>query len=203
MRKVKEVPREVVVEKEVLVKTTREQVVEVPEEIYREVPYDVENRVTIPRYVNQEQQTVVAQKLRPVVRESGKTRHVKTKTYEPVLYAVDIYVPKAISNVIESRGKIGDTHRIVEIPAPQYNTLLDKMNKGCELDDLYVRGPNGQVPVLPTSELAEVVPPMPGAFATRAAEMTGGASVTKKNRQTHNHTSRRGHHTKKTHRNRH
>eukprot|EP01055_Gregarina_sp_Pseudo9_P000149 Gregarina_sp_Pseudo_9__148@NODE_10_length_6589_cov_58_586107_g8_i0_p1_GENE_NODE_10_length_6589_cov_58_586107_g8_i0NODE_10_length_6589_cov_58_586107_g8_i0_p1_ORF_typecomplete_len714_score147_69IMCp/PF12314_8/7_9IMCp/PF12314_8/7_2e09IMCp/PF12314_8/0_75_NODE_10_length_6589_cov_58_586107_g8_i01372278 len=159
--------------KEVKVPQTKivEKIVEVPNIIERPKTYMVEQKVSVPRYVNRETQTVVAQKLRPVVKE-GKKQKVPAKKFEPVLYAVDVPIPKPVKCGFLPLGKVDEWHTTVEIPAPQYNSLLKTMNRNIEataIEDLFVRTAGGMIPLLPVGELTEIVPPVPSAFAQAAA----------------------------------
>lgn len=175
---VRQVPRKEYIDvrvdkiKEVKVPQTKivEKVVEVPNIIERPKPYTVEQKVSIPRYINRETQTVVAQKLRPIVKE-GKKQKVPAKKFEPVLYAVDVPIPKPVKCGFLPLGKVDEWHNTVEIPAPQYNSLLQTMNRNIEanaIEDLFVRTAGGMIPLLPAGELSEIVPPVPSAFAQAA-----------------------------------
>eukprot|EP01056_Protomagalhaensia_sp_Gyna25_P000260 Protomagalhaensia_sp_Gyna_25__259@NODE_1122_length_2166_cov_48_531265_g891_i0_p1_GENE_NODE_1122_length_2166_cov_48_531265_g891_i0NODE_1122_length_2166_cov_48_531265_g891_i0_p1_ORF_typecomplete_len654_score137_52IMCp/PF12314_8/14IMCp/PF12314_8/2e05IMCp/PF12314_8/68IMCp/PF12314_8/4_6e03Cro/PF09048_10/1_2e02Cro/PF09048_10/1_8DbpA/PF03880_15/1_7e02DbpA/PF03880_15/3_4_NODE_1122_length_2166_cov_48_531265_g891_i01882149 len=155
----------------------KEKIIEIPQVIERPRPYTVEQKVPVARYVNRETQTVVAQKLRPVVRQ-GKKQKVAAKKYEPVLYAVDVPIPKPVHCGFMPLGKVDEFHSIVEIPAPQYNSLLQAMNRQIEaaaIEDLFVRTVGGVIPLLPVGELTEVVPPVnpvPTATAGRPSYKT-------------------------------
>eukprot|EP01054_Gregarina_sp_Poly1_P001549 Gregarina_sp_Poly_1__1548@NODE_1391_length_4229_cov_517_587218_g892_i1_p1_GENE_NODE_1391_length_4229_cov_517_587218_g892_i1NODE_1391_length_4229_cov_517_587218_g892_i1_p1_ORF_typecomplete_len653_score87_00IMCp/PF12314_8/1_2IMCp/PF12314_8/4_2e06IMCp/PF12314_8/0_33_NODE_1391_length_4229_cov_517_587218_g892_i120724030 len=158
--------------KEVKVPQTKvvEKIIEVPNIIERPKIYTVEQKVPVARYVNRETQTVVAQKLRPIVKE-GKKQKVPAKKFEPVLYAVDVPIPKPVKCGFLPLGKVDEWHNTVEIPAPQYNSLLQTMNRSIEpqaIEDLFVRTAGGMIPLLPAGELTEIVPPVPSAFAQAA-----------------------------------
>eukprot|EP01053_Blabericola_migrator_P011760 Blabericola_migrator_1__11759@NODE_711_length_6770_cov_212_988065_g510_i1_p2_GENE_NODE_711_length_6770_cov_212_988065_g510_i1NODE_711_length_6770_cov_212_988065_g510_i1_p2_ORF_typecomplete_len671_score114_98IMCp/PF12314_8/63IMCp/PF12314_8/5_2e08IMCp/PF12314_8/19IMCp/PF12314_8/3_7e03Ins_allergen_rp/PF06757_13/5_9e02Ins_allergen_rp/PF06757_13/0_49DUF4197/PF13852_6/9_3e02DUF4197/PF13852_6/0_5_NODE_711_length_6770_cov_212_988065_g510_i145546566 len=179
---VRHVPRKEVVDvmvdkvKEVQVIQNKivEKIIEVPHIVERPKVYTVEQKVSVPRYVNRETQTVVAQKLRPVVKE-GKKQKVAAKKYEPVLYAVDVPIPKPVYCGFMPLGKVDEYHSIVEIPAPQYNSLLQAMNRNIDsraIEDLFVRTDGGRIPLLPAGELTEIVPPLPGAIPSGHAVYT-------------------------------
>lgn len=156
-------PREVRVEKHIKIPRKVEKIVEVPELIETPVPYDVEEKVEVPRYVNEEIPSVVAQRLRPIVRESDVKTRVTARSFEPVVYTVDVFIPKPVENALSNRGKVGEFHQMVEIPAAQYNTLLRKMNTTVPPDaiqDLFVRETEGNIPMLSDGEYDDLVAPV-------------------------------------------
>lgn len=171
VKQIVEVPQEKIVEREVVIPRQTERVVNVPEIIEVEKPYEVEQRVAARTYTNEEKPTVVAQRLRPIIHECENGHDVDTKTYEPVLYAVDVFVPKPVQGGIKIRGRGPTSHKVVAVPPPQYNSLLKKMNAELPPDaisELLVRGPSNDVPFLPVTELCEIVPLANGATLNRS-----------------------------------
>jgi hypothetical protein len=197
----REVPVEKVIQKVVDVHSTREERVEVPVYVEVDKPYTVERKVDVARYNRKDVPCVVAQKLRPVMREEGKLK-VETHTYEPVLYAVDVYVPKPVSNAIVPCGKIDETHQQVNVPAAQYNTLTHRLNPGLEpqiINEVCLKTMEGHVPMLPAGEIADIVHPLPGAWQNpndllQMRQMPRGSPEKKHKKQKKHHSPKKHHH---------
>ncbi|KAH0476022.1 MAG: uncharacterized protein KVP18_004995 [Porospora cf. gigantea A] len=128
-----------------------EKIVEVPGEVIEvPKPYLVEQKVIVPRYVDREVPTVVAQKLIPIVSESETDFiDVELREYNPRLVPVDLFVPRPVNRSLIASGK-KDTHKVVDVPPAQFNALVKQINPSIRddkaLEDLLVRV-NGQYPV--------------------------------------------------------
>ncbi|KAH0475919.1 MAG: hypothetical protein KVP17_001769 [Porospora cf. gigantea B] len=128
-----------------------EKIVEVPGEVIEvPKPYLVEQKVIVPRYVDREVPTVVAQKLIPIVSESATDFiDVELREYNPRLVPVDLFVPRPVNRSLIASGK-KDTHKVVDVPPAQFNALVKQINPSIRddkaLEDLLVRV-NGQYPV--------------------------------------------------------
>eukprot|EP00914_Ancora_sagittata_P013728 GHVO01026984.1.p1 GENE.GHVO01026984.1~~GHVO01026984.1.p1 ORF type:complete len:297 (+),score=60.94 GHVO01026984.1:48-893(+) len=129
-----------------------EQTVEVPGEVI-EVPKLtlVENKVVVPRYVDKEIPTVVAQRLLPIISESNEEFiDVQLKQYEPFMVPVDVYIPRAVERSLIATSK-KDTHNVVSVPPAQYNSLTRSLNSGLsdrDLEGIFIKAVDGSVPVL-------------------------------------------------------
>lgn len=98
-------------------------VIEVPR------PFLIENRVVVPRFVDNPVPTVVSQTLTPTFVESGEhVVEVRLREYEAEAIAVDIFLPRPIDRNIAITGGITRTHTPVEIPLAHYNSLVLKLN---------------------------------------------------------------------------
>lgn len=106
VRQVVDVPREVIkyvpkVETKII-----EREVEVPGEVIEiPRPYVVENKVVVPRFVDQEITCVVAQSLHPVISESETDFvDVEMREFVPYLVPVDVMVPRPVARQLMVRG---------------------------------------------------------------------------------------------------
>eukprot|EP01053_Blabericola_migrator_P012810 Blabericola_migrator_1__12809@NODE_825_length_6370_cov_320_094241_g582_i0_p3_GENE_NODE_825_length_6370_cov_320_094241_g582_i0NODE_825_length_6370_cov_320_094241_g582_i0_p3_ORF_typecomplete_len343_score57_61IMCp/PF12314_8/0_015IMCp/PF12314_8/5_4e12IMCp/PF12314_8/25IMCp/PF12314_8/1_2e03DUF1380/PF07128_12/1_7e02DUF1380/PF07128_12/7_2_NODE_825_length_6370_cov_320_094241_g582_i038934921 len=139
VRQVVDVPREVVkyvpkvetkiVEKEVEVAG---EVIEIPK------PYTVENRITVPRYVDQSMTCVVAQSLHPVISESETDYvDVEMREYNPYLVPVNVVIPRPVARQLLAQKK-REEHRLVDIPVGHFNAILKSVN--ANLSDAELEG---------------------------------------------------------------
>lgn len=147
VKKIVEVPRF----QEVVKTVTRKEVVPVPKEVIKyvtrkearvvekeqkvkgevvEVPkiVDVIKEVIVPRYIDTEVPTVVAQTIVPIVTDEDGVEQVDAITYDPYMVPVDVYIPKPVDRPVVCKGKTHEELKPVEIPAPQYNLILRNLN---------------------------------------------------------------------------
>eukprot|EP01068_Selenidium_serpulae_P009008 Selendium_serpulae@DN5130_c0_g1_i13.p1 len=154
-----EVPREVIKYVPVIETVQIERVVKVPRRdgkvIEVEQPYLVEKTERVPVYIDSEVACVVAQKLIPVVTPAHDVDLViELNRYVPQMVAVDVYVPRPIQMPLIPVGRSEDQVQRVNIPDPQYNTLLMNLNTHCTndpqmADDLpFKRNADSTVPAL-------------------------------------------------------
>lgn len=148
-----DVPKEVIREVKVPKITYREEMREVPGPIIEvPKPYTVENKVEVQRYVDTKQPLIVAQTIKPYIVEGQGVVEVDVFEYEPECVPVDVHVVKAVQASIQAGGVIETKHRVVTVPAAQYNTMLQQLNvhlSQVELQKLpYMTESNGQVTFL-------------------------------------------------------
>eukprot|EP00923_Selenidium_pygospionis_P008591 GHVN01014654.1.p1 GENE.GHVN01014654.1~~GHVN01014654.1.p1 ORF type:complete len:295 (+),score=40.32 GHVN01014654.1:1511-2395(+) len=134
-----EVPREVIKYVPVVETIIIEKVVEIPRRDGKVIevpqPYLVEKVEKVPVYYDSEVACVVAQKLIPVLTTATDVELVVELTrYVPQVVAVDVYVPRPIQVPIIPVGRSDDQVFKVDIPEPQYNTLLMNLNPQCTGD---------------------------------------------------------------------
>lgn len=119
----------VIVEKVVQVARKDGKVIEVPQ------PYLVEKQEKVPVYHDSEVACVVAQKLIPVLTPAPDVELVVELTrYVPQIVPVDVYVPRPVQVPILPVARSDDQVFRVDIPDPQYNTLLMNLNPHCMSD---------------------------------------------------------------------
>lgn len=99
VRQVVDVPREVIKYVPKIETKIVEREVEVPGEVIEiPRPYVVENKVIVPRFVDQEITCVVAQSLHPIISESENDYvDVEMREFVPYLVPVDVMVPRPVS----------------------------------------------------------------------------------------------------------
>lgn len=162
VKQIIDVPREVlkyvpkietkIVEKEVEVPG---QVIEIPK------PYVVDNKIIVPRYVDQDLTCVVAQSLHPVITESSTDFvDVEMREFTPYLVPVDVMVPRPVARQLMARQKT-EEHRIVDIPVAHFNALLKSVNPGLsdlDLESKYVVV-NGITPIATNIKFATITSP--------------------------------------------
>eukprot|EP01071_Lankesteria_metandrocarpae_P007818 Lankesteria_metandrocarpae@DN4792_c0_g1_i1.p1 len=169
-RKVIDVPREyysyipkIVGEKIV------EKIIEVPQMVDVPKPYIVPQPVPKAVPVTREVETLVAQTLRPVlVCDESESIEVGVRQYIPKVVCVDVYIPKPIDTPLKPLGKLRDSHRIVDVPTPQYNSLVQHLNphlshpnqlKGAGETMQLRHAMDGSFPVLLPHEKVSVISP--------------------------------------------
>jgi len=92
-------------------------------------PYTVDQEVPYPIYHDKEVACVVAQKMIPVIRESTEEQmQVEVCNFVPQVIPVDVYVPRPIQIPLIPIKKSEDHYSRVQVPTPQYNTLLLNLN---------------------------------------------------------------------------
>jgi len=131
-----------------------EKVVEVPGDIIEvPQPYVVEETMPVAAYEDSEQMLIVAQTVKPVIVEGGKEVHVDVWEYEPEVIAVDIHVAKFVGQTLVAMGARETTHRVVTVPATQYNSMLRFLNVHLSESDMralpYLQDAQGEVRFLP------------------------------------------------------
>lgn len=139
------------------VKEVPGQMIEVPK------PYTVEQKVEILRYVDTQRPVVVAQTVKPYIVEGAGVCEVDVYEYEPNCVPVDVHVVKAVKAQIQAGGVVETTHKVVSVPAAQYNTIMQQLNvhlSHAEVQKLPWLTERGQVTML--SERAEWAEPQPG-----------------------------------------
>lgn len=159
-----DVPKEVVREVRIPKVNYVEQVREVPGEVITvPKPYTVEQEIEVARYTDRKTPLVVAQTIKPVIVESQQTVQVDVAEYAPQCIPVDIHVIKAVSAQVTGQ-MLESTHRVVTVPAAQYNSMLQQLNahlSGAELQKLpYIADAYGAYPFLNTR--ATYTEPAPG-----------------------------------------
>jgi len=130
-----------------------EKVVEIPGDIIEvPQPFVVEETVPVPKYHDTEQMLIVAQTIKPVIIEGGKDILVDVKEYEPEVIPVDIHVAKYVDQTLVVMGSKETVHKVVKVPAAQYNSMLRFLNSHLSDQDLqalpYLQDPSGQVKCL-------------------------------------------------------
>lgn len=161
--KVVDVPKEVIKEVKKVETKIVEKHLEVPGPVV-EVPKVnyIEQKVYVPRYIDKEVPTIVAQKLEPVIHEVNETYDVPCTITEPNVITVDVYIPKPVQSRLRFLGKGQEVHTPVSIPPAQFNSLTKRLNQQLEdqhLHPLFVREGAG-VPLLPAGERVETVEPV-------------------------------------------
>eukprot|EP00917_Polyrhabdina_sp_WS-2016_P007022 GHVP01015665.1.p1 GENE.GHVP01015665.1~~GHVP01015665.1.p1 ORF type:complete len:362 (+),score=62.42 GHVP01015665.1:423-1508(+) len=135
-------------------------IVEVPK------PYTVENRVNVPQYIDKEVPFVVSQTIKPVIKEGGVEVDVDVYDYQPQIIPVDIPVPKIIDSQLIPLGTGEERHKVVQVPAAHYNSMLKHLN-GHLLSSENFQIPyvteNGSIPMLSENEFIQLVSPIKGA----------------------------------------
>jgi len=123
-----DVPREVLRHVPKIETKMIEKIVEVPGQLVEvPKPYTVENPVHVTRYVDKECPLVVAQSMKPSIVEGQEQIDVEVFEYEPECVPVDVHVLKGVNAHIIAAGS--DTmHKLVSVPAAQYNTMLKSLN---------------------------------------------------------------------------
>lgn len=147
-----------------------ERCVEVPgKPIEVKRPYIVERPEPYPVYKDKEVNCVVAQKLIPVVSESPDDHlDVEVVKYVPILIPVDVYVPRPIEVPLVPYKKSRDTHRKVDVPVPQYNTLLINLNSHMSKDSNLInelpfqKSSDGAIPLLVPDQYNSVITVLQG-----------------------------------------
>ncbi|EZG66949.1 inner membrane complex protein [Gregarina niphandrodes] len=124
-----DVPREVIKEVKIPRINYVDKVVEVPGETI-EVPrhYTVEQKVEFTRYRDTKKPVVVAQSVKPVIVEGAGVTEVDVYEYEPEVIPVDVQVVKGVQAQVQAGGVVETNHRVVSVPAAQYNTILRQLN---------------------------------------------------------------------------
>jgi len=180
------VPREVIRYEPKIETTFVEKIVEVlsrDQIIEIRKPYTVDQAVPYPVYKDREVSCVVAQKMIPVVRESTvELLDVEVCKFVPQVIPVDVYIPRPVQVPLIPVKKSDDIHSRVEVPAPQFNTLLVNLNShlSCEerlIVDLPFRlGGDGNIPMLMSDQFNSTVTiasDQGGAFEQRGFEQRG------------------------------
>eukprot|EP01055_Gregarina_sp_Pseudo9_P000986 Gregarina_sp_Pseudo_9__985@NODE_1633_length_1437_cov_631_085837_g1513_i0_p1_GENE_NODE_1633_length_1437_cov_631_085837_g1513_i0NODE_1633_length_1437_cov_631_085837_g1513_i0_p1_ORF_typecomplete_len317_score46_96IMCp/PF12314_8/0_0059IMCp/PF12314_8/8_1e14IMCp/PF12314_8/1_8e04Phage_hub_GP28/PF11110_8/3_4e03Phage_hub_GP28/PF11110_8/15Phage_hub_GP28/PF11110_8/48DUF5520/PF17658_1/65DUF5520/PF17658_1/1_7e03DUF5520/PF17658_1/18_NODE_1633_length_1437_cov_631_085837_g1513_i03461296 len=150
VRQVVEVPREVVKYVPKIETKIVEKEVEVPGEIIEiPRPYVVENKIVVPRFVDQEVTCVVAQSLHPVITESDNDFvDVEMREFNPYLVPVNVVIPRPVARQLIAQKK-REEHKIVDIPVGHFNALLKSVNPN--LTDVELEGKlisiNGVTPI--------------------------------------------------------
>lgn len=150
VRQVVEVPREVVKYVPKVETKIVEKEVEVPGEIVEiPRPYVVENKVVVPRFVDQEVTCVVAQSLHPIICESENDFvDVEMREFNPYLVPVNVMIPRPVARQLIAQKK-REEHKIVDIPVGHFNALLKSVNP--TLGDAELEGKlisiNGVIPI--------------------------------------------------------
>eukprot|EP01054_Gregarina_sp_Poly1_P007935 Gregarina_sp_Poly_1__7934@NODE_452_length_8287_cov_521_171290_g369_i0_p4_GENE_NODE_452_length_8287_cov_521_171290_g369_i0NODE_452_length_8287_cov_521_171290_g369_i0_p4_ORF_typecomplete_len314_score43_62IMCp/PF12314_8/0_39IMCp/PF12314_8/1_8e06IMCp/PF12314_8/0_04IMCp/PF12314_8/1_9e03_NODE_452_length_8287_cov_521_171290_g369_i072808221 len=134
------------------------QIIEVPK------PYTVEKPVHVNRYNDKQVPLVVAQTIRPFIVEGSGTVEVDVVCYEPECIPIDIHVPRPVAAQIQTGGIVESTHRVITVPAPQYNTILQQLNTHLTHEEVnalpFMRDVGGQVSFL--HERVQYTQPQPG-----------------------------------------
>lgn len=176
-----DVPREVVRHVPKVETVIVEKVVEVPGQIVEvPKPYIVENKIPVPRYVDNEVPMVVAQTIRPIITESREPVDVDVFEYEPQVVVVDVHVPKPIPSQLIAGGMVEDLHQIVTVPVAQYNSMLKMLNVHINENDQrstlpFITETSGAIPMLHGAE-AHMMYPAPVATAQIQGYIPGTAS---------------------------
>jgi len=128
---------------------SRDQIIEIHK------PYIVDEEVHYPVYKDKDVVCVVAQKMIPVVREStSEVLDIEVCRYVPQVIPVDVYVPLPVQVPLIPVKKSEDRQFRVQVPAPQYNTLLVNLNSHFGGDARLVselpfqKGEDGNIPLL-------------------------------------------------------
>lgn len=139
------------------------QIVEVPK------PYTVENEVPFARYVDNEVPMVVAQTIKPIITESNESVEIDVFEYEPQVVVIDVHVPKPVPSQLVASGMVEEIHRLVTVPAAQYNSMLKMLNVHIPEADQrtalpYITEPDGSISMLHTTDAGMMYPaPIPSA----------------------------------------
>lgn len=133
---IKTVPKVQIVEQpREVIKTVRKPVVRYVEQT-KEVPGEIieiekrvkqEELVEYNRYNDKPKPVVVAQTVRPSIVEGGEVE-VEVLEYLPECRPVEISVLKGVSAAVSSGVVTDSFHRVICVPAAQYNTLLKLLN---------------------------------------------------------------------------
>lgn len=62
---------------------------------------------------------MVAQKLRPVIRQVSKVRQIPCTITEPKVVTVDVFIPKPVVATLGVGTKVGESHKTVDIPGKE------------------------------------------------------------------------------------
>eukprot|EP01071_Lankesteria_metandrocarpae_P008335 Lankesteria_metandrocarpae@DN4939_c0_g1_i3.p1 len=163
VKQIVDVPREVVrYVPKIETKIVEQEVEVLGETIEVPKPYTVENKVVVPRFIDREVATVVAQRLHPVISES-ETVFVdcELKEYFPQLIPVDVYIPKPVGRNLIAAHKY-EEHRVVDVPPAQFNALVKSLNVHMSEADsqaMYVKLSDGTIPMLHGAG-SSIIPPL-------------------------------------------
>lgn len=120
-------------------------------EVPKAVP--VEERVSVMTNEDRDAMLVVSQKVKPVIVDGAKEVVVDVVEYEPEVMPVDIHVAKFVEQELVMMGAKETIHRVVTVPAAQYNSMLRFLNihlTDMEIQNLpYLQDVSGQVSFLP------------------------------------------------------
>jgi len=137
---------------------SRDQIIEIRK------PYIVDQEAPYPVYKDKDVVCVVAQKMIPVVRESTvEVLDVEVCKYVPQVIPVDVYIPLPVQVPLIPVKKSEDRQFRVQVPVPQYNTLLVNINSHFGGDARLVselpfqRGEDGNIPLLVADQYNSVV----------------------------------------------
>jgi len=151
--KIKYVPKIEVrkIEKEVEVDG---ELVEVPREV------EVVNHIVVANYDDVKQDTVVAQKMIPILDENEKEQmQVTAIHYEPEVVPVDVYVPKPVFRTVIP-GAREERYEEVVVPPAHFNALVRMANEYLPdeaLGDVLKRNPDGSFPMTHGNDFISVV----------------------------------------------
>lgn len=165
-----DVPKELIKEVKRIETKLVEKHVEVPGPVVEvfKINY-VEQKIAVPRYIDKEVPTVVAQKIEPIVHQTDETYDVACKVTEPRVITVDVFIPKPVQSHLRLIGTTNTCHEPVSVPVPQFNALTKRLNQNLEdkhLQPLLVREDTGAVPLLPAGERVETVEPVTTDWST-------------------------------------
>jgi len=137
---------------------SRDKIIEVPK------PYVVDQEAPYPVYRDKEMVCVVAQKMIPVVRESTvEVLDIEVSKYVPQVIPVDVYIPFGVQVPLIPVKKSEDRQFRVQVPVPQYNTLLVNLNSHFGGDVRLVselpfqKGADGNIPLLLSDQYNSIV----------------------------------------------
>lgn len=158
-----EVPKEVLKYVTKVVTKIVEQEVEVAGDVIQiPKPYRVENKIIVPRYINEELPMVVSQLVEPLVYESQDDYlEVVLRDFEPYVVAVDIYVPRPIERQLIPVQQ-SQRNQTIDVPPSQFNALVKAANMGAsdkDVDGLLIKQLDGSIPMLSAPDL-RVLPPI-------------------------------------------
>lgn len=105
------------------------QVVEVPK------PYRVDQDVPVPNYTYSKKNILVAQTLRPEFVLGEETVPVEMIEYVPDYMEVEIPIPKLVDIPIRARGMVDQYYYPVDVPPPQYNSIIKNLNPSVQRTD--------------------------------------------------------------------
>lgn len=188
-----DVPREVVRTVPRVEVVQVEKVVEVPGQIIEvPKPYTVENKVQVPRFVNNEVPMIVAQTIKPIITETSQAVDVDVYEYEPQVVVVDVTVPKPVPSQLIAAGMVSEQHKLAIVPAAQYNSMLRMLNTHIQESEHrevlpFVVEASGAIPMLHGSEASMMYPApigiakvegyISGVNASRYVQMQPGMTI--------------------------
>lgn len=133
-----DIPKEVIREVKIPKINYVEKVVEVPGQVIEvPKPYVVHQTVHVNRYQDKQVPLVVAQTIKPYIIEGMGTYEVDVFEYEPECVPVDVHVIKPVAAQIQAAGVTDTLHRVIAVPAAQYNSMLQQLNS--HLDNVEIK----------------------------------------------------------------